>query len=149
MHVDLSITSPEPESEGAPYHCVATGYPDVRLLTWQSGTGHHIAQPHYNTSSEVHKFNTTLVSTLTVDGGGDTCIQSRGYLCVFSNGGSPANTKSLDVNCIPGRIYNFVTHSILAVDGNSYIAFQTLLENQMWFLKGLNMELYIMITRSI
>ena len=93
--IDLNVTS------GNNYSCVATGYPDVQLLMWQSGSGDPIQHSHYNTTSEENDFSASVTSILYVND--ITCTEAMGYICVFRNGGSRILTESLHVHCNPGK----------------------------------------------
>ena len=93
--IDLNVTSRNN------YSCIATGYPDVQLLMWQSGSGVPIQQSHYNITSEENDFSTSVTSTLYVDD--ISCAELMGYVCVFSSGDSPIITESLHLHCNPGK----------------------------------------------
>ena len=84
------------DSGNITFTCEGSGYPDVQLLMWQTGMGQTVPDAEYNVTSEQHEFSTTLSSTLTVDM--DTCVQSKGYTCILSNG----ETQNIFFDCPPG-----------------------------------------------
>lgn len=87
------------------FSCVATGYPDVQLLWWQTGTGENIAisdEALFNSASNTQEFNITLTSILTPVDGFEKCGSVWGHTCVFSNGGSMPITQDVFIHCPPG-----------------------------------------------
>ena len=82
---------------------MATGYPDVQLLWWLTGTGEHLASDEaiFNSAPNIEEFNSTLTSHLTLDDF-EKCGSIWGYTCVFSNGGSTPIIQDVFIQCPPG-----------------------------------------------
>ena len=80
------------------FTCISTGYPEVELLYWQSGSGEILPDSQYNSTTERSSFNVTLISMLFSVVG--DCGQSWSYSCVVNQRRRTKNTSSL---CQPGR----------------------------------------------
>lgn len=102
--IDLTVlvSSATNAGEEAFYGCVANGYPDIQLVTWQTGYGMNVVDPsQYNVTSEKFEFGSMVTSVLIVERG-EVCKESRGYTCIFSMGTSPV-VQGARIHCIPGK----------------------------------------------
>ena len=99
LHLSSNIAV---NSDGINITCTATGYPDVQLLMWQTGTGLNISEMQHTTISQEHEYNNTLTSTLRVST--EMCGRSRGYMCTFSNGGTIPIYHNSSIHCPPGML---------------------------------------------
>ena len=101
---DLNITvlPAITREEGSTYSCVATGYPNIQLTTWQTGLGADVPQSQYSNVFESFEYR-SVVSSFLIVASDTSCRNSRGYRCTFSKGGLLPFTKSGIVHCLPGN----------------------------------------------
>ena len=97
--INTPIIDVDATSGGTKFTCISTGYPEVELLYWRSGSGEIIPDSQYNSTTEKNAFDVTLTSMLFSVG---DCGQSWGYSCVVNQGQFIKNTSSL---CQPGDCY--------------------------------------------
>lgn len=107
LMIDLKISASASQLPGGRivYSCVASGHPNVQLVTWQTGLGTNVMDSLYNTTSEKLEFSSAVTTVLTVDRE-DLCRESRGYTCIFrESGGLSPTVQSATIHCIPGIIF--------------------------------------------
>lgn len=99
-YIDVNVSADEPSPRT--FSCVANGYPEAQLISWQTGSGNNVPEYQFNNTSEQHYFHSITRSTLAVVSQ-ETCRESWGYKCIFSNGGVSPVIKEVTFHCIPGR----------------------------------------------
>ena len=102
-YTDVNISADE--TSPRTFSCVANGYPEAQLISWQTGSGSNVPEYQFNITSKRQYFYSTTSSTLTIVSQ-EVCRESWGYKCLFSNGGvSPVIEEGI-YHCIPGnRLY--------------------------------------------